>query len=234
MIGQDQHANPQLHPIHRLHGSARLPPGLRCMLHRTIDQLADSGHGPGQAGRCALRATGRCRPLPIVRPAGAPGSVQLAATLAGHVRQQPPACHAVAGPAGSGHGAGRAAHTALNQAPDHRASPRLPQVLQNLSMISLRLRAWQPWTPDNPDAPGPPLAARLLPPDQMLADLPAATPNEVPQAHTWWPALPGGPSVFCEGLPCQALPMPRWAGCGASGAGDRPGRCAEPRPRGAR
>ena len=79
-----------------------LPQRLRRLLHGALDQLAHSGHAPGQAGGRALRAAGRGIALPAVRPPGTSRVLRVAATGPGDVRRQPRGGDGDPGRAGSG------------------------------------------------------------------------------------------------------------------------------------
>ena len=58
---------------------------MRGVLHRTIDQLADSRHAAGQTGGSSLCATAAGLPLCAVREARAPGGLREPATDGGNV-----------------------------------------------------------------------------------------------------------------------------------------------------
>lgn len=63
-----------------------LPWRLRRLLHRAVDHLAHSRHAAGQAGRRALRATGRRSALQTVRKARTAPVLRVVAAFAGNVR----------------------------------------------------------------------------------------------------------------------------------------------------
>lgn len=76
-----------------------MPPSLRCLLHRTVDQQPDSRHAAGQTGRRGLCATGRRVALQALRPAATPGRLRQLETGRSDVRRFPLAGDVVAGSA---------------------------------------------------------------------------------------------------------------------------------------
>jgi len=59
---------------------------LRSVLHRTLDQFADTRHAAWQAGRCALRATHGWQSLHDLRRFASSGGMRKSQTRTCHVR----------------------------------------------------------------------------------------------------------------------------------------------------
>ena len=75
-----------------------LSPSLRRVLHGAFHLVRDPGHARRQAGWRALRATGRRRALPTLRPQRAAGSLRLTQTHGSHVRPESHSSHELAQP----------------------------------------------------------------------------------------------------------------------------------------
>ena len=83
-----------------------LPPRLRRLLHRPLDQQLPARPAARQARRTALPASRRSAALPPVRPPRAPAGLRLAAAQPRNVRRDARAGHVVSGAAGTGNATG--------------------------------------------------------------------------------------------------------------------------------